>query len=164
MKNIILNNGYVAVVDDDDYDKCSAFKWSEIVAKNRDGSIRTVYARRNQKKNGKQHTIYLHRFILGITESKIEIDHRDGNGLNCSRSNMRKATRLQNLANMKRHRSNRSGHKGVSMHKQSGLWHATIQVNQRRISIGYFKTKEEAGKAYHSASRRYWGEFANEQS
>jgi hypothetical protein len=112
------------------------------------------------KKNGKQHSVYLHRFILGVNDPKIEVDHRDHDGLNCKRENMRTATRSQNQGNMRRHCDNGSGFKGVHFHKVSGLWHSTIQVNGKRKSLGYKKEKEAAAAIYDAAAIEAFGAFA----
>jgi hypothetical protein len=155
-----ITGGFTAHVDAEDFDRCSAFHWRAIIARRKDGSIRTVYAARNQKRAGKQKTIYLHRFILGVLDPTIEVDHRDTNGLNCVRSNMRTATRSQNQWNMQPHRNTATGFKGVDYHKPSGLWSAKIQVNGKRRSLGYHKSASLAAAAYDDAAREAFGEYA----
>lgn len=93
------------------------------------------------------------------TYSKLEIDHRDRNGLNNAWSNLREATRSQNGANCGLQSNNTSGYKGVS--KSSGRWAAIIQVNGKRKHLGTFETPEEAFEAYKAKAIEVFGEFAN---
>src|SRR5580658_2281017 len=99
MKIVKLTKGYEAVVDDEDFLRVSQFKWHVAEIKRRDGSVRNVYARRS---TGKYTNQLLHRFILGIDDPTIEVDHRDNYGLNCRRGNLRVATGSQNYGNSRR--------------------------------------------------------------
>lgn len=90
-----------------------------------------------------------------------DIDHINGDKADNRISNLRLATRSQNLQNRRQRKSNRSGRKGVYWNKQKQLWHAQIQVEKRRIHIGMFKDLDEAHAAYCEAARRYHGEFCN---
>lgn len=58
-------------------------------------------------------------------------------------------------------KNNQTGVKGVSFHEKLGRYQARIRVNGKRMSLGYFKTAEEAGIAYATAARNYFGEFAH---
>lgn len=159
-RTVPLTGGFVATVDPEDYERVIQFKWRSIVARRKDGSIRTVYAARNVKKQGKQRNIYLHRFILGLNDRRIEVDHRDGDGLRCTRENMRAATKSQNQANQRLKLNNTSGIKGAYRRWQNGMWHATIQVSGTRSSLGYFPSRDAAAVAYDTAAARLFGEFA----
>jgi len=88
------------------------------------------------------------------------IDHRNGNGLDCRRSNMRPATHAQNMKNRKRHSNNTSGFKGVSLDKETGRWMARIYCDGRPIRLGGYATPDEAGMAYDEAALIHHGEFA----
>ena len=86
------------------------------------------------------------------------IDHIDGTPANNRFTNLRAATKAQNSANMRLRDENKSGVKGV------GLWHgyyrARIMLAGKDITIGYFKTLEEAAKARFEAASRLHGVFA----
>ncbi len=86
-----------------------------------------------------------------------EIDHRDLNKANNSWINLRAASSSQNKAN----RSSQGKFlKGVSLHRESGLFRATAGKNGHRIHIGYFKTPAEAHAAYIETAQQLHDEFA----
>ena len=150
MKEIELTQGYIALVDDEDYARVSQFKWYAHI------EHRNVYACRNlQKPDGKRTIQKLHNFILGSKG----IDHKDGNGLNCQRYNLRLATALQNNHNNRAHVDNKSGFKGVVKHPFN-KWRARICVEGKSIHLGTFVNVQDAADAYDAASLRYFGEFA----
>jgi len=91
--------------------------------------------------------LYLHRILMGSPEG-MDIDHRDGNGLNNCRSNLRVATRAQNSANRGRSAVNTSGFKGVFWNADRGKWYARISVAGKATKRGYFETPELAAAAY----------------
>lgn len=114
MKRIKLNKGFEALIDDEDYELVSKFNWRVSVHKNR----RNQYA---------YAVVKLHRLVLNHPESSI--DHRNGQGLDCQKANLRLCTKAQNSANMRGHRGSKSGYKGVQFHKASKLWMAaSIEV------------------------------------
>lgn len=152
MKEIPLTKGYVALVDDEDYDDLMRWKWSAKEAKN------TVYAMRKYRKDGKQITITMHRQLMGAPKG-MEVDHIDRDGLNNQRSNLRLATHRQNAYNATPQK-NKYGYRGICLHKPSGLYQAQITAKGRFISLGYHKTPEDAARAYDAAAREHHGEFA----
>ena len=89
-----------------------------------------------------------------------DIDHKDLNKTNNRWDNLRPATISQNKGNISKHSNNTSGYKGVTWHKHRKMWAAKIGVNNKRISLGYYHTPEEASEAYKKASQEYFGEFA----
>jgi hypothetical protein len=101
--------------------------------------------------------IYMHQVIC---PSPTGVDHRDRNGLNNRRSNLRPATNQQNIANAGMFRSNNSGYRGVGWFKPHGLWRARIKINQVDTHLGYFRSPEDAARAYDAAAREAFGEFA----
>lgn len=88
----------------------------------------------------------MHRFLLGLRPGDgNEVDHKDGDGLNNRRSNLRLATRQQN--NYNRHnvaRNNTTGVTGVHYYKRTGKYTAHITRNYVTHHLGYFDTIEEA--------------------
>lgn len=149
-KELPLSQGLTAIVDDDDYDRLAIYKWSA------DKRKRTVYAVRRLRtpKGKKQCKVYLHHQILPLAPGMI-IDHIDGNGLNCRKTNLRAASVRLNAAN-------RTSFEfiGVSWHKGAGKWQARIKINYKEIYLGLFGTREAAAAAYNKAAIKYNGEFA----
>jgi hypothetical protein len=158
MIEIPLTQGQVALIDDEDFDLVRQYKWFADFAKNTQG----FYARANSPTvNGKRKGIRMHRLILGITDPRVLCDHIDHNGLNNQRNNIRVCTYQENRCNAPKPCSNTSGYKGVVWHGCRKKWRATIKIEGRRVSLGLFKTPEEAHAAYCEAAVRYHGEFAH---
>jgi AP2 domain/HNH endonuclease len=107
--------------------------------------------------------ILLHRLIaekMGI-DTTNDIDHINGNKVDCRRCNLRSASRCQNSWNSIKGKSNTSGYKGVSFDKRKNKWSAYITTNRKRKFLGYFNTPELAYQAYCDAAKKYHGDFAN---
>jgi hypothetical protein len=157
LKEIPLTKGYVAIVDDIDFPVVSQFKWHF-----RETSKNTGYASRSVYKPKRQ-AILMHRFILGITDSKLVVDHINGNTLDNRRSNLRVCTIAQNTRNQKvnKKRSDCSSvYKGVYKHKHLDKWQSFIYVGKRLKYLGTFESEIEAARAYNEAASFYFGEFA----
>jgi hypothetical protein len=78
---------------------------------------------------------------------RYEIDHKDRVKSNNAWSNLRDVTRKQNMENQSLSKKNTSGFRGVSWNKERQKWNAYLKHNKKRVSIGYFATAEDAGKA-----------------
>ena len=151
MKTIQLTQGFVALVDDADFERVSTHRWC--ANRNR----HTVYAYRQENKR----TVYMHRFICGVTDRKVKVDHEDHNGLNCQRYNLRVATTSQNNMNQcKRSDGLSSRFKGVCWHKRYGKFQADIRLNGKSKFLGMFVNELDAALAYDAAAREHFGEFA----
>ena len=148
MKEILLTKGYVALVDDRDYEELSQYKWS--------ASVRTtrVYAVRAgpPDEDGKRKGIYMHRQILMLSSGE-QADHIDHDGINNQRANLRICTNAQNSANRRKRSGSSSRFKGVSWHAREMKWIVTIRVGQ-------FDDENEAAKAYNDAACAVFGEHA----
>lgn len=153
MKEIQLTGGYKTVVDDDDYEKFSKYRWYY----QKIGKV--VYAR-GQDKDKK--FFYLHRSIMRNPKG-VNVDHINRNGLDNRKSNLRIATKSQNGCNRGPDSDNTTGYKGVIFHK--GKWRkkrfiAQITKDKKIHRIGYFLTAKEAAIAWNKAAIKYHGEFA----
>jgi len=101
---------------------------------------------------------YAHRIIwVWMTGDQPEtVDHIDGNGLNNRWENLRNVSFLKNGQNQKIHTTNTSGASGITFRKDSGRWRARITSQGKPISLGSFKTKDEAIVARKAAETKYW--------
>lgn len=111
---------------------------------------------------GKMH--YAHRLAFYICMGYMPqfVDHINQNKSDNRIANLREATESQNQSNKSLQRNSSTGIKGVSTHpKGNKTWRARIQSKGKQVTLGYFKTKEEAEAAYQAASVKYHGEFAS---
>lgn len=157
-KDIQLSAGYITTIDDDDFERVSQFKWSASIRR-KDGEVTKVYAFRQVGPKKKRESVYLHRFIMEAAPD-ICVDHRNSNGLDNRRENLRLATHAQNQHNRGKHPKNRSGFKGVTWNIALGKWHSQIKVNSGNVHLGYFTDIVEAAEAYKQAAARLHGDFA----
>lgn len=161
MKQIILNKSgkskygqMVALVDDDMYEELNQYKWSALKGGN------NFYALRATHINGKNTKLYMHRQILGLTDVNIHTDHKDHNGLNNQKSNLRACTRSENMKNQ-RPTAGTSQYKGVCFSKIANKWMVEIMVDRKKIYLGLFINEIEAAHVYDAAAKLHHGEFAN---
>jgi hypothetical protein len=105
-----------------------------------------------------------HRLIWKLMtgeDSKLEIDHIDNNPKNNAWVNLREATRVENCRNVRKHKNNSTGYKGVSFDKLTGKFKASIYIGSSNKNLGYYLTPEMAYRAYCEASKKYHKEFSN---
>jgi len=153
MKEIQLTRGYVALVDDEDYERVNAFKWCVRIKSN------TQYAIRGVSIGGrKTKTITMHQFINNAPIGFVT-DHKDRNGLNNQKHNFRTCTQSQNSMNRKTNYGS-SKYKGVNLNKQMNKWMSYIRVNKILIYLGCFEDEIIAAKTYDLAAIKYFGEYA----
>ena len=152
MKKIKLTHGFFATVSDKDYKRVSKFKW--FTAKRRSG----IYAARSKRRGKFSDTILMHRFIRNAKDG-IQVDHRDRNGLNNVRSNIRICTQTQNNGNRISNKHS-SAYKGVSFEKWTKRWESNIEINGKKKRLGRFKSEVEAARAYDEAAKKLFGRFS----
>lgn len=154
-----LTRGYEAMIDVADVDLVSGWNWFADMKFRADGSVKTLYAARNHKKDGEQFLVRMHR-VIDRTPPGMETDHRNGNGLDNRRENLRSATKTQQRHNQRIAVNNVSGVKGVGFHKARQKWHAYISVDDKQRHVGLFDTLDEAKSAREAAMKLLHGEFA----
>ncbi len=148
-----------AVVNSTDYPPLALYRWQQ-------SRGRVNYAVSSVRSPTGNIAYFMHRMILGLApEDRRMADHIDGDGLNNRRSNLRVATRAQNMQNRRKKAPAASRYKGVSFAAPgplttNGAWRARVQVGGRSIHLGRFATEEEAALAYNAAARTHFGEFA----
>ena len=155
MKLIHLTKGYSAMVDDDDFDWLSQWKWYVRMCKN------TIYAASKIKgHDGKRRNVPMHRMILKLTDPKILADHADGNGLNNTRKNLRSCTKSENGMNRGPTVNTSSKFKGVTWHIAANKWAAQIMANGKLKHLGCFEVEEDAARIYNQFAQKLHGAFA----
>lgn len=148
---IPLTQGKVALIDKIDADRVLPLKWS--VHQSRGDRL---YARHAWVDGGKWHHVKMHRFILRLGPNDPVVDHKNGNGLDNRRANLRTATHSQNLVN--RGTNGRLGLKGVIAVR--GRYLATLRRRHERFYLGTYDSPEQAARMYDAATHIVDGEFA----
>jgi hypothetical protein len=152
MKTIKLSRGMFAFIDDEDFEDLNKYMWC---ASKHSGKF---YALRKGPRPLKK-TILMHREIMK-TPNGMKTDHRDGNGLNNQRYNLRICTDVQNGQNQILHKNNTTGFKGVHFNKQRNKFQAQIKVSKKMMFLGNFPSAMSAAVAYDKAAKKHFGEFA----
>ena len=155
MMTIDLTQNKQAVVDDEDFSMAQAHNW--YADKHKNGRW---YAARNKKIDGKRSKIYMHRFILGIDAGNRDIDHKNRNGLDNRRENLRVCTRSQNNMNGVAATGKSSKYKGVYWSKAAKKWRAYIKIDGKQHSLGCYGDEVAAAGMYNMAAGLFFGEHA----
>lgn len=153
MKLIPLTLGNFAQVDDEFYDYLNQFKWHTHKDRKR------CYARTTIKIDGAPKKVLMHRIVLKPKINEV-CDHKDGNGLNNTKENLRICTRSQNSKNQKPKNGGSSLYKGVYFNKDTGKWLARITTNRNCKYLGLFGNEIDAAKEYNNEALKMHGEFA----
>lgn len=162
MKIVTLASGYIALVDDDDFEWINKKKWR--VKKPQDN--RTVYSMASiYIGDSRCKSVYMHREIMAKhfgakSLDGMTIDHIDGNGLNNQKTNLRICTQSDNNKNSKARSHCVSGFKGVTLLKGKQKYIARIRVDGKDKFIGSYKDPVDAAIAYDRACKKLRGEFA----
>lgn len=149
---IPLTRGAYSRVHADDAPALTYFNWQLYQPKGR-----SPYAITSIWGGGRKFTIWMHRAVAGI--EMPEVDHKDGDGLNNERRNLRPCTGDKNKKNTGLRKNNKSGYKGV-FELGPKRWVSYITCKSNRLHLGVFDTPEKAYAAYCEAAQRLHGEFA----
>lgn len=146
-----LSQDLIAIVDIEDYERISQFKWSAT----RLGNGWGYYAIR---RNGNTSQL-MHRFILNLQSGDPSVDHINMDGLDNRKNNLRLATSTDQRANLRNYGGS-SQYKGVYWNKSRGKWIAQIYKDGKHIQLGSFNVEKDAAKAYDEEAKKLFGTFA----
>jgi len=155
-REIPLSQGKIALVDEEDYERLSRHRWYAYKSDN------TYYARRNTRIGKKKQTgIQMHRDVLGLKPNDKKIaDHRDFNGLNNCKSNLRVVSHSLNAYRRPILCNNTSGFIGVCFKKKKRLWEARITIKGKQVRCGSSKDILVAVRKRDRMAKKYYGEDA----
>lgn len=149
MKSVKCNScGQDITVDDEDFDRVCIFNWHCS-----DGKVRMTIV------GPPQIEVSISHYITNKPTS-ILIDHKDLNGHNNTRGNLREGDKKGNAGNTGLRIDNSTGFKGVGWDKARNKWKAYITIGGKVCMLGRFNSKEEAALAYNEAAANHFGEFA----
>ena len=149
MREIPITKGMVAIVDDEDYEYLSKWKWYYSCG----------YAKRKIWKNGIARSMSMHRDILKPTR-ELHIDHINHNGLDNRKNNLRLCTQSQNMGNSIMRSDNTSGKRGVIWNKGRHKWMAQINCGGKHFYLGLFVNMEDACNVYDKKAEELFGEYS----
>ena len=159
MRKIRLTRGKVALVDDRDFGYISRFKWHCLRGRFKNRTV--FYAVREIRLPDKRVIQWMHRILLGLDPRDSRVtDHRDGDGLNNQRSNLRPCSVAENLHNRHVKLGKYSRYIGVSWNSEVRKWVATISILGKSTYLGLYSKEIDAARAYGRAAKRYFREFA----
>ena len=150
---IRLNSGDYVSVDEDDYDRLVQYNWSLFK------SDKWKYAIRTECVNGTQKTIYMHREIMGVNNPKIYVDHKDHDGLNNHKYNLRISDNRFNQYNVGKKSTSKQKYKNIRK-LSDNKWQVRMRVPSGKRIERIVYSEDDAVKLYNELALKYHGEFA----
>ena len=148
MGTIYTHCGTPVLVDDEDVERLSAFRWH----RKQSGHVHRSIQRGKIKRG-------IHRDVIDAPDG-VWVDHINGDPLDNRKVNLRLCDRVGNSRNSSSKKGSSSSFKGVCWHKASRKWQAGIKVNRKSIHLGLFATEQQAAAAYDASAKEHFGEFA----
>jgi len=158
-KLLPLSQNKFAIVDADDYERLSKYKWCVSKTPHTNYAMRRTKGKRINGKRVKRKTIMMHRFIMNAPRGLV-VDHINHNGLDNRKQNLRLCTRAENSRNRRPFNIKGSRYKGFSWDKERKVFIACIYCNGKNYYLGRFKSEIAAAKAYDKKAKQLFGEFA----
>lgn len=153
--HIPLGDDKEALIDRKDFNTAAQFYWH--AHKSDHGTVKWYAEAKipaSMRTSRSHKSISLHRLLMGFPLTHV--DHRDGNGLNCTRLNMRIATQSQNASN--RLYKNKTGFRGVI--ERNGRYAAQLMHHRANRVYGWYDKVEEAALRYNGEAIKQFGDFA----
>jgi hypothetical protein len=154
-RRIYLGEGKWTILDAQDFYRLNNFRW--IVHVNGNGNL--YAARKKLITPCKTVTVYMHREIMNPPIGRL-VDHKNCDGLDNRRENLRFATHAQNVINRPKRTNTTSRFVGVFFNRGKSAWYSQITHQGKKMFLGRFDNEIDAAKAYDKAAKQYHGEFA----
>ena len=150
---------HTVLIDEEDWERVSQHKW-RLHASNRKNEFyaKTEVRHLESHQHQRRKTLMLHRLIMDPPSGFI-VDHRNHNGLDNRKENLRICTMQENLQNRRANKNSKCGYKGVE--RVGNRYRASIHVNGIKRSLGRYDTPEEAARAYDAKAIELFGEYAH---
>ena len=153
-RRIYLGEGHWTILEQADYYRLRKYRWIVYGGGNNLYAVRLKIVKPNRTWQ-----ISMHREIMNAPKGVL-VDHRNCDSLDNRRSNLRFATRTENIRNRRKMKNSRSQYIGVYFSKQKGKWETRIMYQRKRIYLGRYDCQIDAAHAYDKAAKKYFGEFA----
>lgn len=142
-------------IDADDEARVRQHTWcfNKVAAK------KYVHCRVRTPENPKGKMLKLHRFVVGVTDRSLSVDHINGDTLDNRKENLRICKQGENMRNYRR-AYGKVAARGISL-SRSGRYRVRIRLDGRGVEVGTFDTQRDAEVAYAFASQIFHGEFGS---
>lgn len=156
-RKIPLTKGYEAVIDDEDWELVTRYKWHAVPKIFKNGKVYVRAAARIWNKTEKKYENWVVSNWIMRPPKGMVVDHINGNPLDNRRENLRVCTQSQNIFNKKASTPGiTSKYRGVSWDKRRGKWKCVITKNGKQIQIGRYETEKGAAVAYNLHIEKYF--------
>lgn len=153
-------------IEERDLELVGALRWH---GKRKSGHDYIYVQHSTRTSDGRKTSISLHRFLLGVVDPSVYVDHWNGCTLDNRRENLRPTDARGNSTNVTKSKlRKRGGWKGVSWHPGAGKWQVSICAGpvkpngkRKQLYLGLVDDPVEGAKRYDEAARKYFGEFAS---
>lgn len=149
MKVSLFNTNKFALVSEVDYNKISHIRWCLVMIEGHEYAAANI--------GGK--TVFMHRLIMGVNSSHVYIDHKNGNGLNNRRCNLRKCSNRHNQHNVRKKKTSKQKYKDIRQ-LSNGVWEVRMRLPDGRRFSKRMHNEASAVKLYNSLAVKYHGQFA----
>jgi hypothetical protein len=144
-------SGKTFYFDKDDFEKIKNYTW---------GITNHGYVRAHGRKNFSVDKIYMHRLVLDIVGTNLQIDHSNRIRSDNRKENLRISSQKNNAENGSLRKMNTTGIIGIYLDKKKNNWTVRLYYEHHNLFFGRYDNKIDAIIARLKAEKFYYGEFA----